>query len=309
MSDETTQMPPATPGGVPPAQNPAPSPAARPHVLAVGNQKGGVGKTTTTINLAACLAELGRRVLVIDLDPQSNASSGLGLQPEPGRSMYGPLLGEGTAAALIRPTATERVDMIPSELDLAGSEVEIARTDNYLHRFRNALAPLLAEDRYDHILIDCPPSLGILTMNAFTAADSLLVPMQCEYFALEGLSVIHRLVSRLRESGANPSLEIEGILMTMHDSRTRLAADVIAEVSNHFPDRVYRTVIPRSVRLGESPSFGKPVIAYDSTSPGAIAYRMLAEEFLTRRGIHKRNRFISAERRAGVYRIPSPSQS
>ena len=253
--------------------------------VAVANQKGGVGKTTTVVNLAACLADLGQKVLVVDLDPQANTTSGLGLTPSPGSSLYRPLLGDHAASQLIQSTVVEGLDMIPSELDLAGAEVDIARTESYLHCFRNTLAPIVASGLYRFILIDCPPSLGILTMNALTAADSMIVPMQCEYYALEGLSVISRLVSQLRQSGANTSLEIEGLLMTMYDGRTKLSSDVVREVNRHFPEKIYNTVIPRNVRLGEAPSFGKPVIQYDASSSGASAYRALAEEFLDRQDV------------------------
>jgi chromosome partitioning protein len=262
-----------------------PAAARRSRVIAFANQKGGVGKTTTVINLAACLAEHGQRVLVVDLDPQCNATSGLGIALRAGTSLYRALLGEGDVLTLIRPTAFKVVDIVPSELDLAGAEVDIARADAYLHCFRNALLPVAERGLYHFILVDCPPSLGILTMNALTAADSALIPMQCEYYALEGLSVITRLIRQLRDGGANPGLEIEGILMTMYDGRVRLGADVIREVSRHFADKVYDTVIPRNVRLSEAPGFGKPVVDYDKDSSGARAYRLLAREFLRRRGL------------------------
>ena len=218
----------------------------------------------------------------MDLDPQSNATSGLGLERREGVSLYAALLGNGTVAELIQPTVAENVDLVPSELDLAGAEVDIARMDGYLHCFSRAIAPLAMDSHYDFIILDCPPSLGILTMNALTAADGMIAPIQCEYYALEGLSVISSLVRQLRQSGANARIEIDGILMTMYDARTNLSNQVVQEVRSHFGDSVYDTVIPRNVRLSEAPSFGRPVIQYDQHCAGAIAYRALAEEFLTR---------------------------
>ena len=255
---------------------------AHPRVVAIANQKGGVGKTTTVINLAACLAELKQTVLVVDLDPQANATSGLGLKPEPGTSIYRALLGEAFIGDLIRGTPVEDVNIVPSELDLAGAEVDVARMDAYLHCLGQAIAPVRESDAFRIVLIDCPPSLGILTINALAAADSVLIPMQCEYYALEGLSVIARLVAQLRDNGTNPGLEMEGIVMTMFDGRTNLSGQVVEEVRKHFPDKAYQSVIPRSVRLGEAPSFGKPVTAYDPASTGAVAYRRFAREFLKR---------------------------
>lgn len=252
-----------------------------PRIISVANQKGGVGKTTSVLNLAACLADMGHCVLVIDLDPQANATSGLGLTPTPGTSLYRALLGEGDIADLIVSTAFDNLYIIPSELDLAGSEVDIARLDSYLHCFSNVLESIRNSD-VDFVFVDCPPSLGILTMNALTASDSLIIPMQCEYYALEGLSVISRLLEQLKDSGANPNVEIEGILMTMFDARTNLANDVVAEVRKFFGDKVYSAMIPRNVRLSEAPSHGTPVIHYDRNSTGAKAYMALAEEFLAR---------------------------
>jgi chromosome partitioning protein len=251
-------------------------------VIAVANQKGGVGKTTTSINLSACLAELENRVLLIDTDPQANATSGLGVEKEEGRSMYRALLGETALADQIRPTLIDRLDLISAEVDLAGAEVDIARTDNYLHPFQIALQPVIASDRYDFIIVDCPPSLGILTMNVLTAAHSLLIPMQCEYYALEGLSVMLKLVERLKQSGANPQLRIEGIVMTMYDGRTNLSQQVVQEVAQHFGDVVYETLIPRSIRLGEAPSHGLPILKYDASGIGTAAYRSLAREVVAR---------------------------
>jgi chromosome partitioning protein len=253
------------------------------HIIALANQKGGVGKTTTSINLAACLAERRQRVLLIDLDPQANSTSGLGLQPTAGGSIYEALLGHGKLADKVQPTAVENLFVIPSEVDLAGAEVDIARLDRYLHRFKEALDPFLAAAAFDVVLVDCPPSLGILTMNALTAVHSVLIPLQCEYYALEGLSVITRLISQIRDSGANPALDIEGIVLTMFDGRTNLAQQVTEEVRKHFGDKVYHAAIPRNIRISEAPSHGKPIIVYDSKSSGAEAYRALAKEFLKRK--------------------------
>jgi chromosome partitioning protein len=251
-------------------------------VIAVANQKGGVGKTTTVINLASALAEAGSKVLIIDLDPQANATSGLGVVAGENGSVYSALLGEGSIADLVRPTGIVGLDIVPSEIDLAGAEVDVARMEGYLHRFRQVLEPLRSTDLHDFIIVDCPPSLGILTMNALVAADAVLVPMQCEYYALEGLKILTDLIRRLRSAGANPSLRIHGILMTMYDGRTRLAAEVVKEVGAHFPDLIYPAMIPRNVRLSEAPSHGRPVIQHDPQSSGAEAYRMAAREFVRR---------------------------
>ncbi|MCK5850786.1 MAG: AAA family ATPase [Kiritimatiellae bacterium] len=251
-------------------------------VIAVANQKGGVGKTTSIVNLAAGLQALKQKVLVVDMDPQANTTSGLGLNPEQGVSLYQLFLTGGNIQTMIRKTSIKGLDIIPSELDLAGAEVDVARMDEYLHKFRNLLTPVLNDETYDFVLLDCPPSLGILTMNALTAADSVIFPIQCEYYALEGLSVISDLVDQLRESGSNPDIEIEGILMTMFDSRTKLATDVVNEVRKHFETKVYKTIIPRNVRLSEAPSFGQPVIQYAKHSSGARAYTKFAKEFLKR---------------------------
>ena len=252
-------------------------------ILSVANQKGGVGKTTTSVNLSACIAEKGKSVLLIDFDAQANATSGLGVEKTEGVSLYPVLLGQADPRDFIRPTAIKRLDLIPAEVNLAGAEIEVARLDRYLHRLRDALQPLVDENRYDYILIDCPPSLGILTMNALCASHGLIMPIQCEYYALEGLSVMVRLIQQLRESNANPNLEVEGIVMTMFDSRTNLAQQVVQQVQEYFGDKVYQTVIPRSVRLSEAPSYGKPVIEYDKHCTGSVAYRNLAKEFLKRR--------------------------
>ena len=251
-------------------------------VIAVANQKGGVGKTTTAVNLAACIAAIGKRVLLFDLDPQANATSGLGLEKTVGASAYQALLGEGELLDKIQKTAYDRLHIIPSEMDLCGADIELPRGENHLQRVALALKPVLDAGRFDLILIDCPPSLGVLTLNAFAAADSLLIPLQCEYYALEGISMINRVLGQLRDTGVNPRLELLGVVMTMFDGRTRLSQQVVSEVQQHFGDRVFETVIPRTTRLAEAPSFGKPIIYYDKYSAGAAAYEVLAQDVLKR---------------------------
>ncbi len=253
-------------------------------VFAVANQKGGVGKTTTAVNLAACLAALGKRVLLFDLDPQANATSGVGLEKVDGASAYRVLLGEGSLPEKIQPTAFEGLHVIPAEVDLCGADVELPRTENHLTRVAQALQPVVALDRYDIILIDCPPSLGVLTLNAFVAAQGVLVPLQCEYYALEGISMLNRVMAQLHDTGANPALELLGVVMTMFDSRTKLSQQVVSEVREHFGQKVFETQIPRTTRLAEAPSFGKPIIHYDKYSSGSAAYELLAQEFLNRLG-------------------------
>jgi chromosome partitioning protein len=251
-------------------------------IVAIANQKGGVGKTTTAVNLGVALAERRLRVLLIDLDPQANATSALGMQEVEGESIYESLLGGVSIADKILPTRLDNMFIIPSDLDLAGAEVEIARMPEHLTRLSRTLSTFRSDETFDLVLLDCPPSLGILMTNALAAADEILTPIQCEYFALEGLVKIVRVVEQVRDSGANDQVEIGGIVMTMFDSRTNLSAQVVDEVRKHFGERVYNTVIPRTVRLSEAPSFGKSILEYDSSGVGAGAYRALAREFIKR---------------------------
>ena len=251
-------------------------------VIAVANQKGGVGKTTTAVNLAACLAALGKRVLLLDLDPQANATSGLGLEKTEGASSYRILLGEGSLLDKIKNTPFEGLAIVPSEVDLCAADLELARLENHLLRLAGVLKPVVEDGRFEIVLIDCPPSLGVLTLNAFVASDGLLVPLQCEYYALEGISMMNRILAQLRETGINPRLDIFGVLMTMFDGRTKLSQEVVGEVRNLLGARVFETVIPRTTRLAEAPSFGKPIIHYDKYSAGSAAYELLAQEVLQR---------------------------
>lgn len=251
-------------------------------IIAIANQKGGVGKTTTAINLSACLATAGARVLLLDLDPQGNASSGLGHRASEGQSLYRVLIGHDTLAGKIQQTRFPNLSIIPAQMELAGCEVELVRAENHLVRLREVLTPLKETGRFDFLLIDCPPSLGILMTSALAAADSLLIPIQCEYFGLEGLARIVDIHDQIATSGINPSVTLEGILMTMYDGRTGHCRAVVEEVRRAFGDLVYPVCVPRSIAVAESQSFEKALVEYDPNGKAATAYRMVAEAFLTR---------------------------
>ena len=251
-------------------------------VVAIANQKGGVGKSTTAINLGAALAFQGEHVLIIDLDPQGNTSSGLGIDRSTITTSTYDVLVEGTAIAdVLEPTSVLNLYVVPATIELAGAEIELVSMFSREQRLKQALAGVL--DEYDVVLIDCPPSLGLLTINGLAAADEVLIPIQCEYYALEGVSQLTRNIGLVQQN-LNPQLEVEGVVLTMFDGRTTLSSDVVAQVREHFGDTTYRTVIPRTVRLSEAPSYGEPIEAYDPMSRGAIAYRELAREFRRRHG-------------------------
>jgi chromosome partitioning protein len=270
-----------------------PSPAVAPRktladglrVMAVANQKGGVGKTTTAINLATALAALGEKVLILDLDPQGNASTGLGIARHMRKTgMYDVLMGESPLIEAAMPTALPRLALVPADADLSGIELELGGAQDRNFRLREALRALRGDqgaERFTYVLIDCPPSLNLLTVNAMAAADAVLVPLQCEFFALEGLTQLMRTVDLVR-SGLNPRLEIQGVVLTMYDRRNALSEQVAGDVRAHFGDKVYETVIPRNVRVSEAPSFGKPVLIYDLKCAGSQAYVKLARELVVR---------------------------
>ena len=260
--------------------------AGRGRIVSFANQKGGVGKTTTSVNLAAALALRGHRVLVVDVDPQANATTGLGLDHrEVEASTYDLLVGERPLDAVVLPTRIDGLECVPSSADLAGAEVELVGMMTRERKLADALAE--TGDRYGVVFLDCPPSLGLLTINALVAARDLIVPVQCEYYALEGLGALLGTAERIRD-GVNPELRISGFLLTMYDARTRLSSQVGDEVRSHFGDFVFGTVVPRSVRLSEAPSFGEPVLTLDPSSRGSIAYRLLAAEFEARYGLESR---------------------
>jgi chromosome partitioning protein len=261
-------------------ERPGGSGDAKAHVLAVVNQKGGVGKSTTAVNLSATLAEQGSRVLLIDLDPQGNATSGYGLDKnQRGQCIYDALLNDVPIEQLVEPVEVEGVFMVPSTIQLAGAEIELVSAFSRETKLSQVIGPLKAD--FDFIIIDCPPSLGLLTINALTAANGVLIPVQCEYYALEGLSKLLESV-RLVKTHLNPGLEVFGVVMTMYDRRTKLSQLVVDEVKDFFGERVFATVIPRSVRLSEAPSFGQPITLFDPSGRGSEAYRRLAKEVIAR---------------------------
>lgn len=247
----------------------------------MANQKGGVGKTTTSMNLSVCLSELGKKVLLVDLDPQANATSGLGIEEPEAPSAYLPMLGEKALTECVIETRFPNLSIVPANLDLAGVEVELIRAGDHLARLRRAFEPLREAAPFDYVILDCPPSLGVLMTNALSAADEVLVPLQCEYYSMEGLAKIIGICEQLRDAGANPDLQLCGIVMTMY-LRTNHASQVIAEIQKHYGDVIFKTVIPRTIRLAEAPSHGQPIVHYEPHGLGAAAYRSLAQEFVAR---------------------------
>lgn len=254
-------------------------PPHRTRILSVANQKGGVGKTTTSVNLATALSAIGQKVLLIDLDPQGNAGTGLGIQRAGLRtSVYDVLFGDATVEEAVKPTKVPRLHVLPSSIHLSGAEIELVTTENREFRLKQALAET---DQFDYVIIDCPPSLSLLTLNALVASHAVVVPLQCEFYALEGLSQLTKTIDRVKKA-FNPTLDIHGIVLTMFDKRNKLSAMVSDDVRDHFQDKVYKTVIPRNVRLSEAPSYGLPAIVYDMGCPGARAYIALAKEIIAR---------------------------
>lgn len=246
-------------------------------VISIANQKGGVGKTTTAVNLSTCVAQKGKKVLLIDIDPQGNATSGLGIENHIEKSVYDVIINEENIEDTIKKSVVKKLDVCPANIDLAGAEVELVSMVSRETRLKDAIDRI--KDEYDYIFIDCPPSLGLITLNAFTASDSILVPIQCEYYALEGLGQLINTI-KLVQKHLNKELEIEGVVLTMYDSRTNLSTQVASEVEKYFGNKVFQTIIPRNIRLSEAPSHGLPITLYDKDSKGAETYKKLAKEFL-----------------------------
>ncbi|MFT6180769.1 MAG: chromosome partitioning protein [Akkermansiaceae bacterium] len=254
-------------------------------IIAIANQKGGVGKTTTAINLSAGLATRGQKILLLDLDPQANATSGIGSEASSEGCMYHPLIGEARVEDKIIPTRIENLSIVPGDMDLAGVEIELAQMPDYLTRLRQILDELAKTTNYDYVILDTPPSLGVLMTSALAAADEIIIPLQCEWFGLEGLAKIVHVIERIKESGIGSPVMLEGILMTMYDGRTNLSRQVVDEVKEFFPEQLYNTIVPRSIRIGEAPSFGKTIFEHDPNGTGSLAYQNFAEEFLNRRSV------------------------
>lgn len=252
-------------------------------VIAIANQKGGVGKTTTAINLSAGLAQRGQKVLLLDLDPQANATSGLGSEASSDGCMYHPLLGDAQIEDKILETRIPNLSLIPGDMDMAGIEIELAQRPDYLTRLRTVLDELKPLRDFDYVILDTPPSLGVLMTSALAASDEIVIPLQCEWFGLEGLVKIVHVIERIKESGVSAPVRLEGILMTMFDSRTNLSRMVVDEVKTHFPEHLYQTLIPRTIRIGEAPSHGHTIFEHDGSGTGAKAYGAFADEFLARR--------------------------
>ncbi|MGE9267173.1 MAG: ParA family protein [Verrucomicrobiales bacterium] len=251
-------------------------------IVAIANQKGGVGKTTTAINFSTALAARHRRTLLLDLDPQANATSGLGAEASSEACLYHPLIGQASIQSKVAPSRIENLFLIPSDMDLAGVEIELAQMPNYLARLRDLLHSLRETHPFDYVIIDTPPSLGILMTSALAAADEVIIPLQCEWFGLEGLAKIVHLIDRIKDSDINPSVTLEGILMTMYDGRTNLSRSVVEEVGKYFPEQLYQSIIPRSIRIGEAPSYGRTIFEHDPNGHGSLAYHAFTEEFLRR---------------------------